>query len=165
LPSKKDGTNGQAVRAGRPVTQLTSSSGAASSTAPSLEYIHDSIDSIQVKYKNRNLYLRRSAILFLLSCIQKPAFFTLPRSEQMVLLVHTHMTNSLESGPSSNSQPSAAAPRGWITLGTVAAASAIAGGLAAAWWYRNTLKKLRQADEPTANTNYGISGDDPPDGA
>jgi hypothetical protein len=33
IRTKKDGTNGLAVRAGRPVTQLTSSSGAASSTA------------------------------------------------------------------------------------------------------------------------------------
>jgi hypothetical protein len=55
--TKKDGTNGLAVRAGRPVTQLTSSSGAVVRPVPSLEYIHHSIDWGGVKYKNRNLYL------------------------------------------------------------------------------------------------------------
>jgi hypothetical protein len=55
--AKKGGTNGLAVRAGRPVTQLTSSSGTASSAAPSLEYIQGTIDSIESKYKNRNYFL------------------------------------------------------------------------------------------------------------
>jgi hypothetical protein len=73
------------------------------------------------------------------------------------------MTNSLESGPSSDLQSRAAAPSGWLKLGAVAAASALAGGLAAAWWYRNTLKKLRQADESAPSPHYGISGDDPAD--
>jgi hypothetical protein len=50
-----------------------------------------------------------------------------------------------------------------LKLGAVAAASALAGGLAAAWWYRNTLKKLRQADESAPSPHYGISGDDPAD--
>jgi hypothetical protein len=54
LGTKKDGTNGLAVRAGRPVTQLTSSSGTALLPPPSLEYIHHSIDLVEVKYKNRN---------------------------------------------------------------------------------------------------------------
>jgi len=52
--TKKGGTNGLAVRAGRPVTQLTSSFDAALLPPPSLEYIHHSIDWVDVKYKNRN---------------------------------------------------------------------------------------------------------------
>lgn len=31
-------------------------------------------------------------------------------------------------------------------MGALAAASALAGGLAAAWFYRNTLAQLRQAE-------------------
>jgi hypothetical protein len=50
-------------------------------------------------------------------------------------------------------------------VGTVAAASALAGGLLAAWWYRNTLKKLQQADEDLQNPHFGIPEDDPADEA
>jgi hypothetical protein len=39
----------------------------------------------------------------------------------------------------------------------------MAGGVAAAWWYRNTLKKLRQADERPINPQYRISNVDPSD--
>jgi hypothetical protein len=45
------------VRAGRPVTQLTSSSGTATMPPPSLEYIQGTIDSVESKYKNRNYFL------------------------------------------------------------------------------------------------------------
>jgi hypothetical protein len=74
------------------------------------------------------------------------------------------MTSSLES---ENSQPSNTAnqrPPGWLKLGVVAAASVLAGGLAAAWWYRKTLARLHQAEEKPINPNFGISEDDPADG-
>jgi hypothetical protein len=48
-------------------------------------------------------------------------------------------------------------------VGAIAAASALAGGVAAAWWYRNTLKKLRQAEENPVHPQYGILEGDPPD--
>ena len=45
---------------------------------------------------------------------------------------------------------------GWLRMGVVAAASAVAGGLAAAWFYRKTLTRLQQAaeegDSPEINT-------------
>jgi hypothetical protein len=44
----------------------------------------------------------------------------------------------------------------WIKVGTIAAASALAGGLAAAWFYRNTLNKLRQAESNTENSDFGM---------
>jgi hypothetical protein len=37
--------------------------------------------------------------------------------------------------------------------------------LLAAWWYRNTLKKLQQADEDLQNPHFGIPEDDPADEA
>jgi hypothetical protein len=53
--AKKGGTNGEAVRAGRPVTQTTSSLGwRYTLPPPQLEYIHHSIDSEESKYNNRN---------------------------------------------------------------------------------------------------------------
>jgi hypothetical protein len=39
-----------------------------------------------------------------------------------------------------------ARPRGWFRMGVLAMASALAGGVAAAWYYRNTLARLRQAE-------------------
>ena len=49
-------------------------------------------------------------------------------------------------GASADPATVASAPqRGWLKMGVVAAASALAGGIAAAWFYRNTLAQLRQA--------------------
>ena len=45
--------------------------------------------------------------------------------------------------------PSDTRPRGWFRVGVLAATSALAGGLAAAWYYRKTLTRLRQAGEFT----------------
>ena len=35
---------------------------------------------------------------------------------------------------------------GWFRVGVLAAASAVVGGLAVAWYYRSTLARLRQAE-------------------
>jgi hypothetical protein len=74
------------------------------------------------------------------------------------------MTSSSESDTSSSQQSSDTQPSGWIKVGVIAAASALAGGLAAAWWYRKTLKTFRQTGETTINPHFGIpaerTGDD-----
>ena len=54
-------------------------------------------------------------------------------------------------------------PSNWLRVGAIAAASALAGGLAAAWWYRKTLTKLRESGESAGNPEFGIY-DDPPGG-
>ena len=48
----------------------------------------------------------------------------------------------------------------WARVGFVAVASALAGGLAAAWWYRKTLKTLRRSEETDPNPEFGISSDE-----
>jgi hypothetical protein len=48
----------------------------------------------------------------------------------------------------------------WIKVGVIAAASALVGGLAAAWWYRKTLKTLSQTDEMSQYPQFGIPFDD-----
>jgi hypothetical protein len=49
------------------------------------------------------------------------------------------------------------APRGGLLkLGAVAAASALLGGIAAAWWYRKTLQKLHETGENNNNPHFGI---------
>jgi membrane associated rhomboid family serine protease len=75
------------------------------------------------------------------------------------------MTNSLESSSSSKPQAEVGEPAGWFRVGIVAAASALAGGLLAAWWYRKTLKKLRQAEEDAQNPHFGIPEEDSADEA
>jgi hypothetical protein len=70
------------------------------------------------------------------------------------------MANHLKSSTSSSSQAEVLASPGWLKLGVVAAASVLAGGLAAAWWYRKTLTQLRQTEEKTENSHFWISGDD-----
>ena len=73
------------------------------------------------------------------------------------------MANPIESISSTALRSAEARPSGWLKLGVVAAASVLAGGLAAAWWYRKTLKTLRQAEENGTNPQYGSTGDDPAD--
>jgi hypothetical protein len=71
--------------------------------------------------------------------------------------------NNLDSIESAPEPILADPPSGWFRLGMVAAASAFAGGLAAAWWYRKTLTKLRESEELTENPQNGISDDLPSD--
>jgi hypothetical protein len=47
----------------------------------------------------------------------------------------------------------------------IAAVTALAGGLAIAWWYRKTLTSLHQNGEMAKNTNFGNPEDDPSDEA
>jgi hypothetical protein len=53
---------------------------------------------------------------------------------------------------------------GWMTVGAIAAASAVLGGLAAAWYYRKELSQLREAeneipDSAQETTGYGMGED------
>ena len=52
----------------------------------------------------------------------------------------------MESESSKEKVASPVPSSGWLKMGVVAAASALAGGLAAAWFYRKTLERLRQAE-------------------
>jgi hypothetical protein len=44
----------------------------------------------------------------------------------------------------------------WFKVGAVAAASVLAGGLAVSWFYRNTLARLRQAEQTPDDSNFGM---------
>ena len=46
----------------------------------------------------------------------------------------------------------------WIKVGGIAAASALAGGLAAVWIYRKTLHRLQNAGSEAENSNFRILG-------
>ena len=62
--------------------------------------------------------------------------------------------------PESKEDGGGAAPPGWLKVGAVAAASAVLGGLAAAWFYRKTLSQLREAEDKIANSESGITEDE-----
>lgn len=53
-----------------------------------------------------------------------------------------------------------AVPKGWLKVGAIAAASAVLGGLAAAWFYRKTLSQLREAEERIPDTEFMVIEDD-----
>jgi hypothetical protein len=48
----------------------------------------------------------------------------------------------------------------WIKVGAVAAASALAGGLAAAWFCRKTLNTLRQAESESSDFSIEVNETD-----
>jgi len=50
-----------------------------------------------------------------------------------------------------------------LKLGVVAVASALLGGIAAAWWYRKTVQKLHETGENGNNPHFGINPDHPAD--
>jgi hypothetical protein len=64
---------------------------------------------------------------------------------------------SLESSGNGNLRGPGAA---WVGVGLVAAASALAGGLATAWWYRKTLHRLQEGEAACENPQYGILSED-----
>lgn len=72
----------------------------------------------------------------------------------------TLMKDSLESTDSTVENPTEGQPPGWLKLGIVAAASALAGGVAAAWWYKKTLTKLRQAEIGVPDSEFRASEED-----
>lgn len=73
------------------------------------------------------------------------------------------MATSLKSSKLNELEAAAGEAGSWLKVGAVAAASALAGGLLAAWWYRKTLHKLREADVDAQNPHFGISAEDQSD--
>jgi hypothetical protein len=132
----------------------------------SLEYIHHSIDSTERKYKNRNYISQKFGRP--MATAQHPTFgrYLVGRLDPSPQKTeHTIMANSSDSSTSSPLPKTNQQPSGWLRVAAVAAASALAGGIAAAWWHRKTLAKLRQSDENGANPDFRIydaeSSDEP----
>jgi hypothetical protein len=73
------------------------------------------------------------------------------------------MTTPTESGASKENQGSKPRAANWLRIAAVAAASALAGGVAAAWWHRKTLAKLHQPEGNASNPDFGISSEEPHD--
>lgn len=64
--------------------------------------------------------------------------------------------NPLISGISDNLKNAGSRLPGWVKVGAFAAASALAGGLAATWFYRKTLTRHQNAQSEAENSNFRI---------
>jgi hypothetical protein len=67
------------------------------------------------------------------------------------------VANDPESDTSPEAESSGKETSGWLKFALLTAASAVAGGLATAWFYRKTLTKLRETGENPQNTHFGRS--------
>jgi hypothetical protein len=68
------------------------------------------------------------------------------------------MENDLESDTYKGNETTVPSPSGWWKVAFLTAGSALAGGIAVAWWYRKTLTKLRETGENPPNPHFGIDG-------
>jgi hypothetical protein len=75
--------------------------------------------------------------------------------------VDCDMTNDFESTTSSDQNSSVAQPFSRLRMGAFATVSLMAAGMSAAWWYRKTLTKLRQAEGIGPHPQIGIPEEDP----
>jgi hypothetical protein len=66
------------------------------------------------------------------------------------------MTSDFESASSATGPESSEGRSRWVKVGFVALASAMAGGLAAAWWYRKTVARLREAEAAADDPHFRI---------
>lgn len=64
--------------------------------------------------------------------------------------------DAIQSDSASYGETSARQAPGWLKVGVVAVTSALAGGLAAAWFYRKTLARLRQAEAEQSAGNSNL---------
>ncbi len=64
------------------------------------------------------------------------------------------MKSNLESESSQQSNDGSAKPADWLKMAAVAAASAAMTGLAAAWFYRKTLARMREAAEEAPRSGF-----------
>ena len=82
------------------------------------------------------------------------------------LATGSRMTNSLKSSSSgeASAEPKAGGRgvhgNGWLKMGAIAAASAVLGGMAAAWFYRKTLTQLREAENEIPDPESRIIEDE-----
>lgn len=67
------------------------------------------------------------------------------------------MERDVESEGSAAERPARPESPNWLKIAVLSAGSALAGGLAAAWWYRKTLTKLRETGEISQNSHFGTT--------
>jgi hypothetical protein len=66
------------------------------------------------------------------------------------------MESSFESSVSTPREREAPEQAGWVRVGFLAVTTVLASGLVAAWWYKQTISKLRQAETDDKNPHFGI---------
>src|SRR5579863_10359954 len=113
--------------------------GEAAKPTPQPEYLHHTIDPKECKYRNRDFFiLRYSGIPWDYHHISRLCQVQARASQQEHKIGGLFMASIPESAiykQSFDPSPSDTRPRGWFRVGVLAATSALAGGLAAAWYY------------------------------
>ena len=73
--------------------------------------------------------------------------------------------SSVSSHPNSPAERNGQSPSNgnWIRVGAIAAASAVLGGLAAAWFYRKALSQLQEAQHEIPDSGSSTIGDGSPE--
>lgn len=86
-------------------------------------------------------------------------------TQVFVAMPNQNMTNDSKSDISENDTRSGKTWGRFLKVGAVAAASAILGGVAAAWWYRKTITTLHETGENGNNPHFGIGSQAAQEGA
>ncbi len=150
-----------AVRAGRPVTQTTSRSGVVTCTVSitgiSTAYYRFGRMQIPKLKVSQHVGFR---ILESFDASDRRPPVSRQTAEGRMESGESPMTNPPESSSSPPQSAQTSRPSGWLKVGAVAAASALAGGLAAAWFYRKTLTRLRQAEDQPPNPAFNMTESD-----
>jgi hypothetical protein len=77
------------------------------------------------------------------------------RSENEAKMPENETTHA-KSDTSTPSLKAVANLPGWLKVGVIAAVSALAGGLAASWYYKKTLNSFREAESADGNPEFRI---------
>jgi hypothetical protein len=151
--SKKDGTNVLLLVPGGQWRKLLPARRRIG-TSSSPEYLHDTIDSQESKYRNRNfLWISFSANRRLVE--QSFEGEAAMPTESQEIEVQTRSNLEL-SDIYQDSRLRENRPSGGLVVAIAAATSALLGGLAAAWYYRRTISRLQQAAENGQDSKFGI---------
>ncbi len=73
------------------------------------------------------------------------------------------MASNFESDIYEKNESELEPPSSWLRVGLIAVASAVLGGMGAAWWYRKTLIRMRQMEETGQNPQFGMPEEPPSD--
>jgi hypothetical protein len=105
--------------------------------------------------------LRQS--VFLAGHLKQSSFFRKRDGDGHIQEDLKGVASNFESEPYKLTAAQASKPSKWLKLSVIAATSTLVGGLAVAWWYRKTLKTLRQTGEMNQNPQFGRLSDNPRD--
>jgi hypothetical protein len=136
-----------------------------------LQYLHDTIDLKESKYQNQNILGAGGLVLDVFRCGTQATMVCKVSRLQPSTRQSLRLTNEDKSKASEVIARQAKPVARLLGLGFLSVASAIAGGLTVAWWYRKTLSRLQNPiasgllpkTESVEEEVYSISVEEPSD--